>query len=192
MRCAGGCDRLMWKSPTSLPEGQAICKICRNATKPSCNAHDIHRRDCIHCRMVAEKVRSRRRHGVSDVQAFVCTHCHKPFQREPKRGQRPRHCSDKCANEARRLRRRARLVGGWVEDFSRIEIFQRDNWTCQICHRKVRRNVKWPHPMAAVVDHIIPLAAGGTHQRSNVQCAHNVCNTTKGAGAAGDQLRLIG
>jgi 5-methylcytosine-specific restriction endonuclease McrA len=31
------------------------------------------------------------------------------------------------------------------------------------------------------MDHIVPFAAGGTHEPANVQLAHRVCNSRKGA-----------
>lgn len=38
-----------------------------------------------------------------------------------------------------------------------------------------------PDRLAPTLDHIIPLAAGGTHEPSNCQCAHFSCNSAKGA-----------
>jgi 5-methylcytosine-specific restriction endonuclease McrA len=42
------------------------------------------------------------------------------------------------------------------------------------------------------IDHIIPLALGGYHERRNVHTAHRICNSRKQARAQNDQLRLIG
>jgi 5-methylcytosine-specific restriction endonuclease McrA len=42
-----------------------------------------------------------------------------------------------------------------------------------------------------VLDHIVALARGGTHQAINVQCAHFLCNSHKSADGPG-QLRLFG
>jgi 5-methylcytosine-specific restriction endonuclease McrA len=35
-------------------------------------------------------------------------------------------------------------------------------------------------PTAPTVDHIIPLARGGSHTWDNVQLAHHLCNSLKG------------
>jgi 5-methylcytosine-specific restriction endonuclease McrA len=35
--------------------------------------------------------------------------------------------------------------------------------------------------MSPTIDHILPLARGGTHEPSNVQAAHFGCNAAKGA-----------
>lgn len=79
-------------------------------------------------------------------------------------------------NDARR-RRRARLRSVPVEKFKSAEIYERDNWTCLLCGLPVTKQT-------ASLDHIIPLAAGGPHTRANVQTAHRVCNSKKGAKVA--------
>jgi 5-methylcytosine-specific restriction endonuclease McrA len=43
----------------------------------------------------------------------------------------------------------------------------------------VKRDKVVPHPKAPVLDHILPLAQGGTHEPTNVQCAHFMCNSIK-------------
>jgi 5-methylcytosine-specific restriction endonuclease McrA len=34
--------------------------------------------------------------------------------------------------------------------------------------------------MAPTIDHVLALAAGGTHEMANVQAAHFICNSLKG------------
>ncbi|MEO6627619.1 MAG: HNH endonuclease signature motif containing protein [Aquihabitans sp.] len=74
----------------------------------------------------------------------------------------------------------------------RYKIYERDGWKCKICRKAVKRDAVVPHPMAPTIDHILPLAAGGTHEPANVQCAHFLCNAQKGDRPADDQLMLIG
>lgn len=108
-------------------------------------------------------------------------------------------CSDACAEEKKRRDkrqhkdlRRARKRGAFVAAVYRRDIFERDQWRCQLCDKPVRRNAVVPHPLAPTLDHIVPLAAGGTHEPANCQLAHYLCNSRKGAAPADDQLRLIG
>lgn len=103
----------------------------------------------------------------------------------------PMFCSSRCAKRAVEERRRARKVNAYVADVNRRYIFERDNWTCQLCGKRVARTKKVPHPNAPVIDHILPLAKGGTHEPRNAQCAHFLCNSLKSDGGT-DQLRLIG
>ena len=78
-------------------------------------------------------------------------------------------------------RRRVRLDAATLERVDPMEIFVRDKWTCGICKREIDPDLKWPAPMAASLDHILALAAGGDHSLVNVQAAHLVCNLRKGA-----------
>lgn len=50
---------------------------------------------------------------------------------------------------------------------------------CGICGRPVDKGLKYPHPLSATVDHIIPLAKGGTNDAGNLQLAHWCCNRQK-------------
>ena len=59
-------------------------------------------------------------------------------------------------------------------------IYRRDGWICRVCGEPVDRTLEWPHVMSASLDHRVPIAAGGTHTRDNVQLAHFACNARKG------------
>jgi hypothetical protein len=86
--------------------------------------------------------------------------------------------------------RRARKLNATIEKFSLLEIYERDKWRCQICGKKVDRRLKHPNPLSKSLDHIIPLAKGGSHSRANVQLAHLVCNLSIGVGGI-KQTRLF-
>lgn len=72
--------------------------------------------------------------------------------------------------------RRAIKIGTTVEPISETKIYERDGWICQLCHKKVDKRLRHPHPMSKSLDHIIPLSRGGTHTKNNVQLAHLRCN----------------
>ena len=94
-------------------------------------------------------------------------------------------CSDYCSNQHRHKHynvRRARKLSVEYEAVAPIEILERDGWICQICGRdtpKSKRGVG-DHD-SPEVDHITPLARGGSHTRENMQCACRECNQRKGA-----------
>lgn len=66
------------------------------------------------------------------------------------------------------------------EPFTSIEIFERDGWHCGICDEPVDRELRYPDPMSASLDHIVPLSKGGGHTRENVRCSHLGCNVRRG------------
>lgn len=81
-------------------------------------------------------------------------------------------------------RRRALKRGACVESVPRTEVFDRDGWACQISGclypgEPVSLEVSHHDPRYATVDHVIALARGGLHQRSNLQSAHRECNQRK-------------
>ena len=52
--------------------------------------------------------------------------------------------------------------------------------TCGICGRPVDFTLKYPHPWAKCIDHIIPVAKGGhPSDINNLQLAHWRCNREK-------------
>jgi hypothetical protein len=78
-----------------------------------------------------------------------------------------------------------------IEKFANIEIFERDKWICQLCKRPINKRLIYPDVFSPSIDHITPLAHGGTHERKNVQAAHLMCNVKAGMGGI-KQLRLFG
>lgn len=95
----------------------------------------------------------------------------------------PRYCSRPCARSEGKAVRRARKYATRHVPYSRREIFERDRWRCKLCRKPVRRDAEVPDPLAPVIDHIVPLAAGeesgGVDAPWNVQCAHFLCNSVK-------------
>ena len=71
-----------------------------------------------------------------------------------------------------------------------MDVFARDGFKCQICNKKLAMDQKAPHPDSPSIDHIIPLAKGGTHTWVNVQAAHFLCNSKK-SHQGNAQMRLF-
>lgn len=120
-----------------------------------------------------------------------CQRCGNPFIADGLASS-SRYCSARCARRVAKHRYRARKRDAYVANVSPAKIYARDGWRCQICRRKVRRHEAVPHPLAPVLDHIIPLARGGTHEPANVQCAHYLCNCIKSDSLGTVQLALFG
>jgi hypothetical protein len=56
-----------------------------------------------------------------------------------------------------------------------------DGLACGLCGLDVDMTLRHPDLMRASVDHKVPVAWGGTNDRSNLQLAHLLCNIRKGA-----------
>lgn len=73
-------------------------------------------------------------------------------------------------------RKRARAAGVTRVDYvDRQEIIDRDKQICHLCGERVEE-VSDIH-----LDHVIPIARGGSHSASNLAVAHAACNLRKGA-----------
>ena len=62
-----------------------------------------------------------------------------------------------------------------------VDVYERDQWQCQLCGRGIDRDFKWPSPFAPSLDHVVPVSQGGTHEVSNLQATHLACNLAKGS-----------
>lgn len=78
-------------------------------------------------------------------------------------------------------RRNAVIRGASSAELIQISrVFTRDLWLCGLCQQQVDPALKYPHPLSASLDHVLPLIHGGAHTPQNVQCAHLRCNLVKG------------
>ena len=98
-------------------------------------------------------------------------------------------CSRRCYQLTKASARRARSRNTHID---RQSIYQRDKWNCRLCGKPVAKTKTPPHPKAPVLDHIIPIAAGGEHTPANLQLAHFLCNSIKRHLGGGEQLMLFG
>ncbi|MFC8277198.1 HNH endonuclease [Streptomyces sp. NPDC057271] len=163
---------------------------------------------CVDCGVRSQTYAAR----IERAPIAVCEACEQPY-RAHHRSQR--WCSLKCAGpnkpgagprgglssearERQRLywqakcrRRRAAKRGGVSEPYTLAEIAERDGRRCKLCGGRVAMTQKVPHPKAPTIDHVVPVSEGGDDTRANVQLAHFVCNSAKGARGS-QQLALIG
>ena len=183
-----------------------VCKVCGTTfygrTHAVCCASDQCKRKVNRERFRAYKKAIGRNWG--RIEVLTCEECGKRFEREVY-NRIPQFCSKKCSRKnwaksnpekARAMKakgqrkRRARKYGnGPVQDIDFNAVCNRDGWRCGICGEKVNPHLKFPHLMSATLDHIIPLARGGTHTWQNVQLVHFICNSEK-RDVGGGQLRL--
>ena len=110
------------------------------------------------------------------------------YQRTGKR-KLSRYCSTICERRAARRNsnhiRRHRITSSRKGDVYRAKIFEKDSYVCQLCNEPVDTTAHWNDDRYPSLDHIIPLAHGGSHSMDNLQTAHRICNALKS-----DQLIL--
>jgi predicted nucleic acid-binding Zn ribbon protein len=80
-----------------------------------------------------------------------------------------------------RVRRRARLHSVPADLVSPQELLRDQDGLCYLCLLPISEDHKVPHPLSLSVDHVIPLARGGTGLRENLRATHLLCNLQKGA-----------
>ena len=124
-----------------------------------------------------------------DIKIEFCKICGKPFIKE---GRSP-YCSEKCSRRARRLKegratdkRLRRMKSGEMDDITLDDLIVRDSNICWICGKPCDQtdfdyngNTFIIGRMYPTVDHVVPLAKGGTHTWDNVRLAHMICNSLK-------------
>jgi hypothetical protein len=166
-----------------------VCfQTCQQCGKLSCiSVNAIGTRYCSsECWAESRRVEAQRR------RQRTCKECGQQFI-APQGDKRRSFCSLKCSRKfgkrIRRMRERAQRHGCPAEYVDVWEIARRDGWKCGICGRRVDKNLAYPDPKSASLDHIIPLAGGGSHTCANAQLAHLRCNVVK-SDSAGGQLRL--
>jgi 5-methylcytosine-specific restriction endonuclease McrA len=107
-----------------------------------------------------------------------------------------RFCSEKCNNAAHalwyKLAKRAKVRGPRKTKIRRIEIADRDNWRCGICTGRIDKMLSHPNPGALSMDHIVPMAEGGTNDPANLRAVHLRCNLSRRDRGGDEQLLLVG
>ena len=115
-----------------------------------------------------------------------CQDCGKEYQ--PFNGNR-KYCSVACTRRAvkrvEKALRRARKRNLPRERVSPRKVFARDGWQCRMCHRPTLRK-HGNTDDSPELDHIVPLAHGGSHTYGNTQLLCRKCNGAKGFKLLGD------
>lgn len=89
-----------------------------------------------------------------------------------------RYCSKQCARNAGKYARGRFLI----TPAARLAIYERDNWTCQICMDPIDRAADYLDDWAPSLDHIVPQSHAliPDHSPANLRTAHRWCNSIRG------------
>lgn len=158
--------------------------------------------------MLRVKEREEREREFLDT-IHVCKECGREFTLRELREDNPWNFSDKptfcslsCSHRyhgriARHRRREKKRAGDC--DLSLRELDERDNHTCYLCGRQTDWNDYRVDcsgnfvagDMYPSMDHVIPLADGGTHTEGNLRIAHRLCNALKGDRSVEEAMAAI-
>ncbi len=92
------------------------------------------------------------------------------------RGRVGKFCSSRCALDAQGYSSAPRFRIGYM---ARNAIYERDNWTCQLCFMRLSLEAHYLSPTAPTLDHIQPRAHGGPDDESNLRLACRDCNNKR-------------
>lgn len=179
----------------SIQPGASRCRQCggdmppKGATGPAptyCSRVCRSRRSYVDH---STKIRTRRLARSHEERARVikaCACCGEPFT--PKKSIRQMYCSPACGRRVQNAARRAKVRGVAIENLHWRLLIAEDGPECHICGDDVDSSdfeiVDGHHVIGLTyptLDHIVPLAMGGTHERQNARLAHQYCNSVKGA-----------
>lgn len=136
------------------------------------------------CRRADTNVQSRKHsEGKHVTRTVSCKYCERQFVKAYGTKRRE-FCSKKCSlahsRSISKAKRRAKERGIHAESINPYVVFAEACWTCELCGIPTPREHRGTHrPDAPELDHVIPLAAGGTHTWNNVQLLCRSCNQEK-------------
>lgn len=171
----------------------SVCPECGNHTQHPGHYCGDECRKANNNRKIREYSKAKKE---ATIEARPCKQCGEVFT--PEYGDKRRvfcspQCQDKYGDKWKQrgnLNQRARSVlkkmYGCVPPlmYERIiakKVHKQSGGVCGICGAPIDYAAKCPDPMSSSIDHIVALANGGTHTYANVQAAHFLCNSLKGA-----------
>lgn len=90
--------------------------------------------------------------------------------------------TSKAARRKAKLARRAVERGLKADRIDPLDVIRQDGERCYLCGVSTPLDLRGTYqPNAPEIDHVVPLALGGTHTRDNVRCCCRGCNGAKGA-----------
>lgn len=111
----------------------------------------------------------------SNLKKYCCTCSYKAYLAGAKRYREnyPENCRQA------RFRRRTRMKNVRYEVVTLDQVVTNHGSDCHICYESIDFELQWPHPFSKSLDHVLPIAKGGTHTLANVKLAHLTCNQRK-------------
>lgn len=122
---------------------------------------------------------------IKPIVFLQCKQCGKTFQQKNGR----LYCSPECAlkyqdkykqSKKDKRTRMAKANGTYDTSITLTKLYKRDKGICYICGKHLVLNDNYNRLDAPTIEHVIPIAQGGTHTWDNVRLACRNCNNHKG------------
>lgn len=181
------CGSIMTRSWVTVRHSSVLCRVCdqrRRDEKEKAKREDAERRE----REAKEKEKARAwakyENSIKQWSFAVCKECGEIFVPD---GKTKCYCSERCRRKAVNNRKDRRIAGKRQNSGITLEkVYGRDGGTCYLCGESCdwddyeeRNGNKIAGDWYPSIDHVIPLAHGGTHTWDNVRLAHRRCNYLK-------------
>lgn len=141
-------------------------------------------------RKLIKELKAKLKEDSKPIFKHICNECGKEYKNTRRSSM---FCNTECGkkynNRKKTLRKRVKAISnGKVEyGINLTKLIKKDNNTCYICGGKCNSNdyklddkgyfiAGGTYPS---VDHVLPIAKGGTHSWDNVRLAHCLCNSLK-------------
>jgi hypothetical protein len=179
------------------PEVEALKRIAVNHRYYNqcdrCSKHYFtNRSNSVHCDNCIDEIELEKTNRISNWKGkyIKCQECGKRFEMCSSRS---KFCSPKCRDKnhyrTKDLKRRKRLQENGKVNYkiTKKRLIEREGDRCKLCGEPVDFSDFYYNedghfiagPEYPSIDHIIPVAKGGTHTWDNVQLVHKHCNSVK-------------
>lgn len=133
---------------------------------------------CQPCRRKRPEYRDKRSGRLPVMESWTCGRCSAECERVKTRGRSPKLC-ERCRPNG----------GAHIPDRLRAEVYERDEWVCQICTEPVDGELVGSLSIwRPSIDHVVPRSAGGDEAPANLRLAHFWCNAVRGAEMYEDEM----
>ena len=179
------CGDIMTRSMISIRHGNVRCRACE---RNRIDAREVAERLAKELRERERQEREEERKAEAErkklLKLHACPVCGKITDRQ-------KYCSDECQkranNSMKDYRRRLKIKLATIDNDITVEgLYRRDGGRCWLCggpcnyeDYTVRDGVFVAGDWYPSVDHVVPLARGGSHSWDNVKLAHRCCNSKK-------------
>lgn len=181
-------------SKHKMNEQLVICKNCRDTTNSILKEENKRNKDINRLVNIYTRNKEQERNALfkwlkkNTIYMNVCANCGEEFNTQ----QRRKYCSKRCLNRYNerqyKTKRDERIQNQYYDKDITLDILYKiDKGICHICNGECDYEdyIHIGSTMVAgneypSIDHLIPLAKGGTHTWNNIRLAHRLCNSIKG------------